>query len=50
MLASKLYHTAHSHAWPVEMFSLALYAPKMLHLMSQRGLRANEFPNEGSAH
>lgn len=46
MLASDLYHTAHSHTWPVESFSLALYAPKMLHLMPQRDLRANDFPNE----
>lgn len=50
MLASEFHHTAISHTWPVESFSLALYAPKILHLMPQRGCRANEFSNEGLAH
>lgn len=48
MLASELYHTALSHTWSVESFSLALYAPKMRHLMLQRGLGANEFQTRGS--
>jgi hypothetical protein len=50
MPANELYHAAISHTWPVESFSLALYAPKMLHLMPQRVLGANGLPNEGFAH
>jgi hypothetical protein len=50
MLASKFHHTANSHTWSIQSFSLALYAPNILHLMFQPDFAANESFNDGLTH